>query len=253
MRRIVRLAFPILVVAAMMALHATGVAGQPRPRRYEDLTTFFTEWRAFQRPKLLGGVPDYSRRAMVAQQRALAAWQRRLAVFDTTGWSIAQQVDFHVVRAELSGLDFDHRVLQPWANNPGFYATVFSDQSDQPAREGPFAVGAVELWSYTFPLSASDAERVAAGVRVIPALLQQARTNLTGNQRDIWVYGTKSMRDQRGELAQLAARLTTSQGALQAEVSRAAEATDAFVAWLEQQAPSKTGRSEERRVGKECA
>ena len=75
------------------------------------------------------------------------------------GWPIPQQVDYHIVRAEMNGLDFDHRVLKPWANNPAFYVTVFTDESDQPAREGPFAAGGVELWTYTFPLSARDAAR----------------------------------------------------------------------------------------------
>jgi hypothetical protein len=64
---------------------------------------------------------------------------------------------WHLVRAEMNGLDFDHRVLRPWASNPAFYVTVFPSQSDQPAREGHQAFGAVELWSYRYPLSADDA------------------------------------------------------------------------------------------------
>ena len=48
----------------------------------------------------------------------------RLAAIDPSGWPIPQQVDYHVVRAEMNGLDFDHRVLRPWANNPAFYVTV---------------------------------------------------------------------------------------------------------------------------------
>ncbi len=243
MRPELRLLSTGLVIAALVA-SATGLASaQPRPRRHADLVAFFADWRAFQRPKMVGGVPDYSSGAMAAQQRALGGVGRRLASFDTTGWSIPEQVDFHVVRAELNGLDFDHRVLRPWANNPAFYVTVFSEESDQPAREGPFAAGAVELWSFPFPLSASDAEKVGAGLKAIPGLLRQARRNLTGNQRDIWSYGTKSMRAQSGELADLLTRLATSQDALKADVQRAKDATDAFATWLESQAPSKTGTS----------
>ncbi len=48
--------------------------------------------------------------------------------------TIPQQVDYHLVRAEMNGLDFDHRVLEPWANNPAFDVTVFLDESDQSAR-----------------------------------------------------------------------------------------------------------------------
>ena len=40
--------------------------------------------------------------------------------------------------------------MKPWSNNPAFYVTVFSEESDQPAREGPFAWGAVELFKTRF-------------------------------------------------------------------------------------------------------
>src|SRR5262249_19852943 len=151
---------------------------------FDDLTKLFAEWRAFQRPKLIDGVPDYSAGAMSAQHRELTAFKRRLADIDTSGWSIPQQVDWHIVRAEMNGLDFDHRVLRPWANNPGFYVTVFFDQSDQPAREGPHAFGSIELWTYKFPLSADRAAEIAAALRIVPRLLEQARTNLVGKGRD---------------------------------------------------------------------
>ena len=70
-------------------------------------------------------MPDYTAAAMEKQRRALPGLQRRLAAIDPSGWTVAEQVDYHVVRAEMNGLDFDHRVLQPWARNPAFYVTVF--------------------------------------------------------------------------------------------------------------------------------
>ncbi|MCA1562223.1 MAG: DUF885 domain-containing protein [Acidobacteria bacterium] len=143
----------------------------------------------------------------------------------------------------MQGLDFDHRVLRPWANNPAFYVTVFPRRSDQPAREGPFAWGAVEIWSYTFPLSAANAERMSTGLRAIPALLEQARTNLVGSGRDLWVFGTRSIREQSTNLERLAARVTDTPGSLNGDIQRAKAATDTFVAWLDSQAPSKKGPS----------
>jgi uncharacterized protein (DUF885 family) len=218
--------------------------GDVRPAsRYEGLVSLFSEWRAFQKPKLEDGVPDYTARAMAAQRAELGSFQRRLAAIDPAAWPISEQVDYHVVRAEMNGLDFDHRVLKPWANNPGFYVTVFSEESDQPAREGPFAYGAVELWTHTFPLSAQSAAQIDSGIRAIPTLLAQAKTNLVGHGRDIWNYGLKSVKQQKAELAALAARLERAPGKLKADVQKAIEATDAFAAWLESQAPSKTGPS----------
>jgi uncharacterized protein DUF885 len=240
----------LVMLGGIATPNATGQRATPSPAhvptstRYADLATLFADWRAFQQPRRVNGVPDYTPAAMTAQHRELASYRRRLAALDTTGWPVAAQVDYHIVRAEMNGLDFDHRVLRPWANNPAFYVTVFTEQSDQPAREGPHAAGAVELWSYAFPLSASDAAKVDTGLRAIPALLAQARANLTGNGRDLWTLSAGDIRDQSTALADLEPRLGSGASpALLADVRRAKAATDSFSTWLASRIPSKTGPS----------
>ena len=236
----VRLSFFSVVALLMVSFNAMT---QQKTSSFVDLTTVFEEWRSFQRPKLVDGVPDYSAPAMSAQHRELAAFQRRLAAIDTSSWSIPQQVDWYVVRAEMNGLDFDHRVLRPWENNPSFYVTVFFDQSDQPAREGPHADGALEVWKYTFPLSAKRASEMSDALRIIPGLLEQARKNLVGKSKDLWVYGTNEVREQSASLTHLATLTANAQTELKSHVAHAKEATDHFVEWLDAQAPSKTARS----------
>ena len=78
-----------------------------------DLVTLFAEWRAFQKPRVVDGVPDYTAAAMARQHSELPRYQARLAALDPREWSVAQQVDYQIVRAEMNGLDFDHRVLKP--------------------------------------------------------------------------------------------------------------------------------------------
>ena len=226
-----------------LLLAATAIGAQPQPARYADLETLFKEWRAFQIPKRVADVYDYRAAAMAAQRTELATYQRRLKAIDTTGWPIPAQVDYHIVRAEMNGLEFDHRVLKPWSNNPAFYATVFADESDQPAREGPHAAGMVELVWFKRPFSAKDAATIDSGIRVIPALLEQARINLTGNQKDLWSYGIRAMKAQSGVLASLGNELTAEHVALKDNVAKAKTATDAFVQWLESRAASKTAPS----------
>src|SRR5215510_3019416 len=182
----------ILLAAAGASSAGPAAASGGGESRYEDLVSFFREWREFQRPKRVGGVPDYTTAALAAQARELASYRRHLARIDPHGWPVSQQVDYEIARAELNGLDFDHRVLKPWANNPAFYVTVFAEESDQPAREGPFALGAVELWTFEFPLSAPEAARLDAGIRTIAPLLEQARSNLVGSGRDLWTFGAKA-------------------------------------------------------------
>jgi hypothetical protein len=237
-----------LVSATLTLMLVSGCAGRapggsPRSTSYDDLVSLFREWRTFQEPRFVDAVPDYSAAAMASQYGELERWRGRLAAIDPSGWPIAQQADWHIVRAEMNGLDFDHRVLKPWANNPAFYVTVFADESDQPAREGPFAAGGVELWALRFPLSAAEAEPLTRCLRAIPRLLSQARSNLTGNQRDLWTYGAGALREQSAGLKGLLSRLAGSTPSLEAEARQAISDTDAFASWVEAQAMARTGRS----------
>src|SRR5467141_1873009 len=238
MRSLQALRIPVLLALAV------GVA-PPAPGRattYDDLLSLFQDWRSFQKPKLAGGVPDYTPAAMAAQRRALAGYRKRLAAIDSAGWPVPQKVDYQVARSEMNGLDFDHRVLQPWARNPAFYVTVVADESDQPAREGPFAYGTVELFRWRFPLTEARADELAARLAPVPALLRQARGNLTGNARDLWRLGIRAQEQQRNVLAQLRDQAAP-HPALAAAVGRALEAIDEFIRWLKAQAASKDGPS----------
>ena len=238
----------ILRGAAAVSLVACACAGNAdpeavHPKTHDALVTLFTEWRAFQKPSVTDGVPDYTLAAMDTQQRRLPSFFKRLDRFDTTGWSIADRVDLHIVRAEVSGLDFDHRVLRPWANNPAFYVTVFSEQSDQPAREGPFAFPSMELWQNSYPLAPARAAELKACFRAIPKLLAQARTNLTGNMKDLWTLGAKDIKAQGAELAKVAAAFEKDAPDLVADVRAAKAATDSFATWLDAQLAAKTAPS----------
>ena len=211
---------------------------------HEGLLALFSDWRAAQRAPLVNGVPDYTPKAMSAQVERLAQLRARLFAFEIKQWPVAQQVEWHVLRAEMNGLEFDQRVLRPWAENPAFYVTVFDEQSDQPAREGPFALGAVELWRFKHPLDAAAAKSIAEGLSTIPALLAQAKTNLTGERRDCWVWGGKLLRTQEKLLSTLE-RDAGPQGAaaIVAASVKAREATAALATWVEEQGKTKTAPS----------
>ncbi|MFO8174948.1 MAG: DUF885 family protein, partial [Longimicrobiales bacterium] len=215
---------------------------------HADLVAFYQGWREFQEPDFVDGVPDYSPEAMARQHRELALWQDRLEAFDTMGWSVTEQADWHLVRAEMNGLDFDHRVLKPWERIPGFYTMIHLAQSDVPAHEGPFLAGWIDTWTYDYPLSEEDAAELTERIEAIPGILEQARANLTGNAHDLWMGGIRGMEGQSADLLVLAARTERAGPELEHAIQEAKEATDAFVAWLEEQAPSKTGPSG---VGKE--
>ena len=240
-RRMLRLALPVLLVLAVSG-------GQPPRGGYDDLVALFDEFLAFERPPLKDGAPDYTAAAVAARQAKLKTFQSRLAALEPKGWPIEQQVDHALVRATMNGLDFDLRVLRPWARDPAYYKTLWMDQSDTPAHEGPTHHAVIELWTYAFPLSAADQSTLAAALRAIRPLLAQARVDLTGNARDLWVTGTGTMAQQVRDLETLEKRVAGAGGAFTAAIADAKAATTDFVAWLERQAPSKTGPSG---IGKE--
>ncbi len=245
--------WPVLVVAvAAFGVPATSGAAEaaqaPPVTGYPELLALFADWRAFEKPPLRDGAHDFTAATVARRHAELAGYRARLAAIDTTDWSVEQKVDLELVRAEMNGFDFDVRVLQPWVRDPAYYATVWEEQSDTPAHEGPTPHGIVDLWTYSFPLSTAEESRLTSELRPIPALLEQARTNLNGNARDLWTTGTETVRAQVKSLADLEARVVSAAAELRAAVAAARRATEAFVVWLEAQAPSKTGPSG---VGKE--
>ncbi len=136
----------------------------------------------------------------------LPAYQQRLSELSTEACPLAQQIDQLLIRAEMNGLDLNLRVLQPWARDPAFYRSLWSEQSDTPAHEGPCQQALIELWTYHFPLSTADVSRLTAALRTIPPLLAQARENLIGNAKDLWLGGVPVFRNQLGDLDTLANR-----------------------------------------------
>jgi len=149
----------------------------------------------------------------------------------------------------MNGFDFNHRILKPWVRDPAYYDTVWMSRSDVPAHEGPTNHAVVEIWTYDFPLSREDEERLIRELNAIPPLMKQAQRNLTGNARDLWVTG---IRDIRGQLLKLDEVLEMAGGSASGElrnvVAECRTATAELVAWLEEQSPSKTGPSG---IGKE--
>jgi len=215
---------------------------------HEDLVVLFQEWREFEKPEFIDGIPDYSSHFMNAQRDELVNWQARLHALDPVNWSVEEQIDWHLVRAEMNGLEFDHRVRQPWARDPAFYMTIYPAESDVPAHEGTVIHGWIDLWTFDYPLSQSSADELTERIRAIPGLLEQARINLTGNARDLWLAGYRSFEQQSADLMELGQRVAGMSSDLDSAIIAAREASSAFRVWLEEQAPSKAGLSG---VGKE--
>lgn len=207
---------------------------------YSRLVSLFDEWRAFEQPPLENGAPVYTPARMETVRAGIKRFRERLRAIDTADWPVERQVDWHLLRAEINGLDFHERVLKPWNRDPAFYQTVWTYQSDTPAHEGPTHHNLLELWTYEFPLSDAEQQRLRDELRVIPPLLEQARGNLTGKARDLWLSGIYNIRQQGRDLRALRERLDNRvMPALVSAVDDAIVATRDFVVWLEAEAPTR--------------
>lgn len=129
---------------------------------YDTLVKLYQDMRASQQVRPVKGVPDYSAAAVQARRKALDDFGRRLDAFDSTSWPRDQRVDHLLVLAQWRNYDFEHRVLKPWARDPGLYVDTIG--------RVPFA----EL-----PLSGQELETFKERLRAVPAIVDQAKTNLT--------------------------------------------------------------------------
>lgn len=214
MRRRSGLSFVVAAVS-VSALTSGGLQvaeGRAQASSYGDLTTLFAEFRDFQEPVLTDGVPDYSAAAMQRQYRELRDYQRRLAAFDINSWPVAQQIDYHLVRAEMNGLEFYHRVMEPWSTSPDFYwgsptstgMPFYGFSSRQPSGEevGEEA-GSIARYGFSarpaMPLSKAELGAYRVRLRALPKILAQGKANIVLEEarHDMGVLGIRSM-DEEG-------------------------------------------------------
>ena len=122
-------------------------------------------------------------------------------------------------------------------------------RSDVPAHEGPTHHAVTEFWTYKFPLSQSEEKRLVSDLSVIPPLMRQAKLNLTGNAKELWIAGIKNIKDQRTYLGMIKRQIGKQPSSALASVIKECEvATDELIEWLEAEAKNKTGPSG---IGKE--
>ena len=212
---------------------------------YTALVDLFNEWRTFEQPPLTAsGVADYSANTFESRQSGFKLLQERLNAFDISNWSPEQQVDWYILLAEMNGYDFNYRVLKPWQRDPAFYTIIWMNQSDTPAHEGPTNHGIMEVWMYDFPLSEEDQIRFATELRKVAPMMEQAKQNLTGNAKELWVAGIRTISQQIEALEQtktMVADLDNKK--INEAIEEGITATKGLVSWLQEEAKTKTGPS----------
>ncbi len=201
---------------------------------YNDLVSLFLEFREFEEVEIINGVPDYTAAAMDEQKRGLKTFQSRLAAFDIKDWPVSQQVDYHLVRAEMNGLDFFHRVLRPWSRDPLYY---------MPNQGGSvFRMNGLSSLRWTrLPLSNDRLPDFRITLQAILAIYEQAKENLRDVPEDFANRAINFIDREADNYHNLAARLAEHHPELVPDAEQAANAVIDYGKWLEDNKSSMTG------------
>ena len=215
----------------------------------EELEVLFTDWRQFETPPLNNGAPDYSVETFRNRMPEFRKLRDRLNEMDKSKLDIKSKIDWTIIWAEMNGFEFNFRVLKPWERDPAYYKSVWMNRSDVPAHEGPTHHSVVEIWQYDFPLSKNESSELNKQLRVIPILNEQAKINLTGNAKDLWIAGIRDIDTQISDLQSILnyPNVNNDQN-LVTTINEAIESTVSFSNWLKSESSKKDGPSG---IGKE--
>ena len=224
------------------------VSAQKNDQNSSKLQNLFKEWRSFEIPPIVNGAPDYKKITFDKRFSEFLKLKSMLCDIDKSSLSTEEKVDWTLIWAEMNGYLFNYKVLKPWERDPAFYKTIWTSRSDVPAHEGPSHHNLVELWKYKFPLNSVDKLKLISDLKVIPNLNKQAKQNLIGNARDLWITGIRTIKRQSSDLKSLLKRIDPLDKGISKVIIDAISSTNEFVGWLEKEAINKNGPSG---IGKE--
>jgi len=229
-----------LALIALTSIHS--LSSQDTSR--DSLENIFIEWRSFEKPPKYRGAPDYRKKTFDSRMIEFEQLRKRLNEIDKASLDTESQVDWTLIWAEMNGFEFNYNILKPWERDPAFYKSLWMNRSDVPAHEGPTHHMVVEVWQYDFPLSKKQLKKLVNELSIIPAFNEQAKTNLTGNARDLWIAGIRDIENQASNLESLKTFPgVKSNKELIEIIDKSIESTKALSEWLKDESKNKTGPS----------
>ena len=215
----------------------------------QDLEELYNDWRQFEIPPLKNGAPDYSNETFKNRMPEFRKLRDRLIKIDKSDLETKSKIDWSIIWAEMNGFEFNFRVLKPWERDPAYYKSVWMYRSDVPAHEGPTHHSVIEIWQYNFPLSKNDSSKLDNQLQVIPILNEQAKSNLIGNAKDLWIAGIRDIDRQTRDLKSILNYPDVNNNkSLVNTINKAIESTESFSEWLKTESSKKDGPSG---IGKE--
>ncbi len=223
----------------LLALSSSALALDPGPSRAE-LVAIFEATRALQTPDDLDGIPDYTPAATERAKHQLAELREQFNQLDPTDWSQRDQVDYLLTRSELDKLSYGFYVYRPTSRNPNFYLSAFTSFG---LASGPTLHRLNTLVREPPPFDAERTDRIIRHLQTIPAILDQARSNLTEPTLEMTRLALSTLAEPEDNMLAfaeaLAPKLPTAQrDDFIAATSIAGQALESYRTWLEESLPT---------------
>jgi len=206
---------------------------------YNDLVALLKEFRSFREPVMVNGAPDYSVDAIAKQWNELQEYQNRLKAFDFSAWPTTKQIDYHLVRAEINGMEFQNRVVKPWQRDPSFYL-----QSQE--GSGPTRFGVLEVRE--LPIKEENLEEFRTKLKAVPQIFDEAKSNLTNGAADFLTLALQHLNEEVAIHTNLISELSQHHPDLVEDAKKAETAVKDYGKWLEE---NKSAMTAPAGVGKE--
>ncbi len=178
LRKSMMLRFVVLLGVGLLVLSASIVRGAPAQGTPESLRTMASEyyrWRDQSYPVASSSqglhtwddrLTDYSGAAIAARRRHVAEIQARVRALPAGGWGKDDRIDWLLFRSQIDTVEFFDRVLDPEATDPQVYVGECSN-----------AIFSLLKKEYAPPRTRTLT--ATARLKAMPALMDQARANLT--------------------------------------------------------------------------
>lgn len=161
------------VLAVLLLLPALSFA-QPTADSLNQLASDFWAWRAQYRPftfddiprmEHTGGMRDWSATAVARQRADLVEFERRWDALRADSRPVAQNVDYRLMGSAIARVRWELDVNPRWQRDPTFYIEQTVVALQESLLPPP-------------PFDQTRAEQIVARTENIPAILEQARSNL---------------------------------------------------------------------------
>ena len=208
-----------------------------------ELTQIFAAAKALRQPAMVAGIADFSPAAVERQKAQLGKLRARFDGLDPADWPLSDKVDYLIVRSELDMLDYGLHVYRATSRNPAFYLSSISSFG---MLSGAVLSGLGRLVQQPPPFAQARAAGILAHMRSIPAILEQARQNLTEPTREMARWALRDLADAGASSKAFAQGLRGHfphplAGELDAAAADLGAALESYGQWIEARLPGMAG------------